>query len=371
MDSKTRQFRMLPHMKSRVADKVKYAATYKIPSYFTVPDENGLPKTYAYSPVMKSIDTDTWGDRLTDITQRNGRPRLEKPEFVNGNIFCRPQENLKADYLWKSPLCVNGPNADPSRAVYMEVRREDEAKNRRKSRKIISQVENAIFNLEEDMLVSYCTINGIKTRDGDGYRLSKELLQDNLITALEINSDGGSNLQPYEDFADDMESTQSAIKLLIGEGLSKNKLFLDRANNAIGFEGSAASFRAPAGTDIFTEMVTWINSDKNGQAFYAQLNRRLNKQEPEPVPEINLQEDATEFDEMAPVEVVNIAKELKAFTYKMKKGYYQKDGSDKLVQTEDGFAPKSYQELSEAYSSSPQVKKDVVYAINFAKENAE
>lgn len=268
---KTRHFRLLKTLLSKNADRPSYANSYGLPSSYSFYNENNELKIYALSPTMKTLDTDDDNWARYDINDPQNRPRLEKPSFNKGSIICGTDgyNQRKAEFLYNSPWCANGPNADPTRATFEEVIQIDNAKERNDKRKLQFKCMQRISELDQQELAAHCTIMGIVTRDSDGAILEKDALEDNVMRGLdELAARDGNKV--YTSFLNQFDTEMSDIKIALAMALNKGEIVHDKFNMSVGLKGGTSVLQIKDNNAVIDEMAFWIASGE-GKGFYARV----------------------------------------------------------------------------------------------------
>jgi hypothetical protein len=348
--AKQRIFKLIDLYLSSNTDKTTFAKNYSLPSSFTVYDGAGKPTTHALAPSKTDTNIDTWKEIEGTLNHPN-RPRLEKPTFVDGFVICAPRGSdiIKANYLAASPWCVNGINADPSRATFYEVKPEEEAMDRAMKRKLERNCAVVIDTMSDDQLEAYCMVKGIRTKDGNGDVLERVLLEDHLMQTLEIKSS-------YEEFLEDQDDRTMDIKILIARGLSTGKLSHDKSKNALSFQSGSTVFAAAQGLDIIDEASKWVDSTEEGKNFFKALKLRVtireavNEVEEDEEDEFNGILDESGIMTMEAKDLFEVAyNEYEVIKHHKGKGFFI---GDEQVETIDGKIAKSKEACIEALATN-------------------
>lgn len=359
-ERKTRIFRLTDKHLSRVAEAhaPKFPRTYTIPARFNIYDkEKGERVDIAYHQSQKSIYFQDW--KTDALTVDDPRLTLEKPKFIEGQLMCLPQDYLKAEFVFNSPLCLNGPNADPMKAVYYEVRVEDDATDKLEFERKRSLANTAIFNLSHDDALYLCMINGLKHVDNDNTPLSIKVLQGYLITALE--GDYHQDQEVYDDFIHFINSQEFSIQRVFAQGLQEGKLIVDRGSNSIGFVGGNSVKQFSDYDDMYAELSEWVMSDKFGKQFFESLKMKLGMKR-EAITrdeEYSSVIDSSGVKDASPSEKFEKAKELGLITHQRGRGFLFKG---EFIQSGEGYA-KSKQEIYDLITLDPEFASELEGAI--------
>lgn len=317
---KTRQFMLLPQFKSRTAHQQKYPHSYSINHTYTLFKESGEPDVHALSPTMKTTHVASWG---VDINDRAKRPRLVKPDFIDGVLVCGNSgfDVKKANFLASSPECANGPNADPMRAVFYEIKPEEDAKQRREIKRLSSKANNLIYNMDDSELSAYCIVYGIKILDMDGYRMERAMLEDRLVGMLESKQ----SVDMYKEFIDSLNDDDRQKQIHVAMGIESGHVVFDKNSGAVKFKGGTPVYQVVDKSNFTEEIATWINSKSAGEAFYNILIDRIGVSKSKEV-EVDESYDPTVADkglyELSDSELADYLKESEVLEYKKGVGYH-------------------------------------------------
>lgn len=358
---KTRIFRLTDKHLSRVAEAhaPKFPKTYTIPARFNIYDkEKGERVDIAWHRSQKSIYFDKW--RTKAISVNDPDLILEKPKFKEGQLMCPPEEYLQAEFLFNSPLCLNGPNADPMKAVYYEVRIDDDASDKLEFERQRSIANAAVFALEHEDALYLCMIYGLRHLDPDGVPLSLKVLQGNLITALEdmyLNHDKSI----YEDFSSFIAGQEFTIQKVFAKGVLEGKIFIDRGSNSIGFTGGNAVFGFNDYEELYEEFTEWVLSNKHGKQFFESLKLKLGtaKEAVTKDNEYSALLDKSGVKEMSPSDLLEKARELDVVTHERGRGYKFKG---EFILAGDGYA-KSKQEMYDLITIDHEFRSELEGAV--------